>query len=132
MKLWSGDIKKLQRDYWNLNKKFNPTLFNPNEWADIAEKSGMKYLVFSTQHHDGFNMFDTKFSDYKVTGEDKLPKYIELSGVIINVEGQVLLLGYYKSLKLSKNGDIARIEIPEELRNTKSTACIFKICGGAQ
>jgi len=67
---WKGDIKKLQKDYWNLNKQFNPTLFNPKEWADIAEKSGIKYLVFTTKHHDGFNMYDTKLSDYKVTGED--------------------------------------------------------------
>lgn len=67
---FNGDIKKLQQDYWNLNKKFNPTKFNADNWADIAEKAGIKYLVFTTKHHDGFNMFDTKFSDYKITGED--------------------------------------------------------------
>jgi alpha-L-fucosidase len=67
---WGGDIKKLQTDYWNLYKKFNPVKFNPDEWADIAEKSGIKYLVFTTKHHDGFNMFDTKQSDYKITSPE--------------------------------------------------------------
>ncbi|OPJ64593.1 alpha-L-fucosidase [Clostridium oryzae] len=67
---WKGDIKKLQKDYWDMNKKFNPTKFNPDSWAEVAEKAGMKYMVFTTKHHDGFNMFDTKYSDYKVTGKD--------------------------------------------------------------
>lgn len=53
--------------YENLQTKFNPTDFNPDKWADAAKKAGMKYVVFTTKHHDGFNMFDTKYSDYKVT-----------------------------------------------------------------
>ncbi|SFU37313.1 alpha-L-fucosidase [Pustulibacterium marinum] len=53
--------------YWNLNKIFNPVNFNPDQWANAAEKAGMKYVVFTTKHHDGFNMFDTQYSDYKIT-----------------------------------------------------------------
>lgn len=53
--------------YENLQKQFNPTDFNPDKWAKAAEDAGMKYVVFTTKHHDGFNMFDTKYSDYKVT-----------------------------------------------------------------
>ncbi|KDN55682.1 alpha-L-fucosidase [Flavobacterium seoulense] len=53
--------------YWGLAKEFNPTKFNPEKWAEISKKSGMKYVVFTTKHHDGFNMFDTKQSDYKIT-----------------------------------------------------------------
>ncbi|QES89567.1 alpha-L-fucosidase [Rhizosphaericola mali] len=53
--------------YENLQKTFNPTEFNPQKWADAAKNAGMKYVVFTTKHHDGFNMFDTKYSDYKVT-----------------------------------------------------------------
>lgn len=53
--------------YENLQKTFNPIDFNPQKWADAAKNAGMKYVVFTTKHHDGFNMFDTKYSDYKVT-----------------------------------------------------------------
>lgn len=53
--------------YWSLSDKFNPIKFNPEKWADISQNAGMKYVVFTTKHHDGFNMFDTKQSDYKIT-----------------------------------------------------------------
>jgi alpha-L-fucosidase len=53
--------------YWGLNKQFNPVNFNPEQWAKAARSAGMKYLVFTTKHHDGFAMFDTKQSDFKIT-----------------------------------------------------------------
>lgn len=53
--------------YWGLNKKFNPTNFNPDQWAGAAKDAGMKYVVFTTKHHDGFSMFDTKYSDFKIS-----------------------------------------------------------------
>ena len=53
--------------YWGLKDKFNPIAFDPKQWADAAAKAGMKYVVFTTKHHDGFNMFDTQFTDYKIT-----------------------------------------------------------------
>lgn len=56
--------------YSNLYKSFNPTQFDPSKWADAAKYAGMKYVVFTTKHHDGFNMFDTKQNDYKITSED--------------------------------------------------------------
>jgi alpha-L-fucosidase len=55
------------KNYENLQTTFNPTQFNPQKWADAAKKAGMKYVVFTTKHHDGFAMFDTKQSDYKIT-----------------------------------------------------------------
>ncbi len=55
------------KNYENLQKTFNPTAFNPEKWADAAKGAGMKYVVFTTKHHDGFAMFDTKESDYKIT-----------------------------------------------------------------
>ncbi len=55
-----------KRWYWNLNKMFNPQQFDPDQWADAAKKAGMKYVVFTTKHHDGFAMYDTKFSDYSI------------------------------------------------------------------
>ena len=53
--------------YDNLYKQFNPVKFNADEWVQIAKDAGMKYLVFTTKHHDGFSMFDSKLTDYKIT-----------------------------------------------------------------
>ena len=46
---------------------FNPQNFNPEKWVEAAKDAGMKYVVFTTKHHDGFCMFDTKETDYKIT-----------------------------------------------------------------
>jgi alpha-L-fucosidase len=54
-------------EYDNLYRQFNPTLFNAREWVALAQAAGMKYLVFTSRHHDGFSMFDTQASDYKIT-----------------------------------------------------------------
>jgi len=54
-------------NYENLQTTFNPVQFNPKKWAEAAKKAGMKYVVFTTKHHDGFAMFDTQESDYKIT-----------------------------------------------------------------
>jgi alpha-L-fucosidase len=61
-------------DYWdyrnayeNLKTQFNPVEFNPTVWAAAAKEAGMRYVVFTTKHHDGFCMFDTQETDYKTT-----------------------------------------------------------------
>lgn len=56
-----------KKAYENLQTTFNPTKFNPEKWAAAAKEAGMKYVVFTTKHHDGFCMFDTKETDYKIT-----------------------------------------------------------------
>jgi alpha-L-fucosidase len=56
--------------YDNLYKKFNPVNFDPQQWVEIAKDAGMRYMVFTTRHHDGFSMFDTKYSDYKITSPE--------------------------------------------------------------
>lgn len=55
--------------YDNLYRKFNPIKFNPDEWVQLAKDSGMKYLVFTTKHHDGFCNFDSKLTNYKITSK---------------------------------------------------------------
>jgi alpha-L-fucosidase len=55
--------------YDNLYRMFNPVKFNPGEWVQLARDSGMKYLVFTAKHHDGFCEFDSKLTDYKITSE---------------------------------------------------------------
>lgn len=52
--------------YWGLSKQFNPTQFAPEQWAAAGKQAGMRYLVFTTKHHDGFNMFDTKQTDFSI------------------------------------------------------------------
>ena len=53
--------------YDNLYKEFNPVEFGAAEWVKIAKAAAMKYMVFTTKHHDGFCNFDTKLTDYKIT-----------------------------------------------------------------
>ena len=53
--------------YENLKTTFNPVQFKPEKWAAAAKDAGMKYVVFTTKHHDGFCMFDSKYTDYKIT-----------------------------------------------------------------
>lgn len=55
------------KEYENLKTTFNPTGFDPEKWARAAANAGMKYVVFTTKHHDGFCMFDSKYTDYKIT-----------------------------------------------------------------
>ena len=73
LKAWTErdkDMARFTRDYWTLPKTFNPVKFDPREWAEAAKSAGMKYVVFTTKHHDGFAMFDTRLSDYRITAPD--------------------------------------------------------------
>jgi alpha-L-fucosidase len=56
-----------KQKYEKLINTFNPVNFNPEQWVKAAKYAGMKYVIFSTKHHDGFCMFDTKTTDYKIT-----------------------------------------------------------------
>jgi alpha-L-fucosidase len=56
-----------QEEYVNLYKKFNPVEYDPDTWVQLAKAAGQKYIVFTTKHHDGFCMFDSSFTDYKIT-----------------------------------------------------------------
>ncbi len=64
------DYFAYKKRYESLGKTFNPTRFDPARWAEAAKSAGMKYVVFTTKHHDGFCMFDSRYTDYKITGPD--------------------------------------------------------------
>lgn len=64
------DYIEYKARYQALKTTFNPVKFNPDKWASAAREAGMKYVVFTTKHHDGFSMFDSKYTDYKVTAPD--------------------------------------------------------------
>ena len=53
--------------YYALAKTFNPAEFDPAEWARLAKLAGMEYVVFTAKHHDGYCMYDTAYSDFKIT-----------------------------------------------------------------
>jgi alpha-L-fucosidase len=61
------DFDKFFRDYAALNETFDPQRFDPRRWAAVAGEAGMKYVVFTTKHHDGFCLFDTRQTDYRTT-----------------------------------------------------------------
>jgi len=63
----SDDYIAYKTEYEKLQKTFNPVGFDPGRWAKAAKNAGMKYVVFTTKHHDGFCMFDTKQTNYKIT-----------------------------------------------------------------
>ena len=67
---WVSDGGEFRRQYWELGKTFNPVRFQPEEWAALAAEGGFKYLVFTTKHHDGFCMWDTKTTDNRITGPE--------------------------------------------------------------
>ena len=61
-----ADYNEYKRWYWDLSKQFNPAKFDPDQWARAGIDAGMKYLVFTTKHHDGFCMFDTEETDFSI------------------------------------------------------------------
>jgi alpha-L-fucosidase len=61
------DFPRFFADYRALNTTFHPKRFDPEKWVQAAKAAGMKYVVFTTKHHDGFSMFDTRQTDYRTT-----------------------------------------------------------------
>ena len=75
---------------------FDPDLYDPHLWAKMAKNAGMKYVVLTAKHHEGFCLWDSKFTDYKSTntpyGKDLIKEYVEA----FRAEG--LKVGFYYSL----------------------------------
>ena len=81
--------------YDNLYKQFNPVEFDAKEWVQIAKDAGMRYLVFTSKHHDGFSMFDSKLTDYKITNSPFKRDVVKELADACHEGG--LRLGYYYS-----------------------------------
>ena len=83
------------KKYYALAETFNPVLFDAAAWARLAKLAGMEYVVFTSKHHDGFCMFDTAYSDFKITrtpyGRDIVAQVAEA----FRTEG--ILVGFYYS-----------------------------------
>ena len=94
---WVKNRERLTNEqYQKYFDVFNPDMYNPHEWAKMAKEAGMKYVVLTAKHHEGFCLFDSKFTDYKATntpfGRDIIKEYVEA----FRAEG--LKVGFYYSL----------------------------------
>lgn len=79
---WVRSFERLSiEDYQPFFEEFNPTSYNPREWAKAARAAGQKYVVLTAKHHDGFCLFDSKLTGYKATntpaGRDLIKEYVE-------------------------------------------------------
>lgn len=85
-----------EEDYMKFFHEFNPVDYDPKKWARAAKEAGMKYVVLTAKHHDGFCLFDSKYTDYKSTntpcGRDLVGEYVEA----VRAEG--LKVGLYFTL----------------------------------
>jgi len=88
--------KMTDAQYEKYFEHFYPDLYEPKEWARMAKQAGMKYVVLTAKHHEGFCLWDSKFTDYKATntklGKDLLTPYVEA----FRAEG--IKVGFYYSL----------------------------------
>ncbi|MGB0372777.1 MAG: alpha-L-fucosidase [Opitutales bacterium] len=92
---WKGEISKKNyaewamhnfqipyEEYKELAKEFNPTEFDPEYWAKLADEAGMGYFVLTTKHHDGFALFDSKATDYDMV--DATPYGRDIFGQLVD------------------------------------------------
>jgi len=94
---WVKNRERLTNEqYQKYFERFNPDLFHPKDWAKMAKAAGMKYVVLTAKHHEGFCLWDSKYTDYKATntpiGKDLIKEYVEA----FRAEG--LKVGFYYSL----------------------------------
>jgi len=94
---WVKSIEKLSDEhYQRYFNQFNPTLYDPEAWAKTAWDAGMRYVVLTSKHHEGFCLWDSEFTDYKVTntpyGRDLLKPFVEA------FRKQGFRIGFYYSL----------------------------------
>lgn len=94
---WIKNIERItDEDYDKYFRYFNPDLYDAREWAKKAKAAGMKYVVLTSKHHEGFCLFDSQYTDYKATntkiGRDLVKEFVEA----FRSEG--LKVGFYYSL----------------------------------
>lgn len=66
---WTDDMVLFREQYRSMATSFHPVRFQPEVWAELAHSCGFKYVLFTTKHHDGFCMWDTKTTNYKITNQ---------------------------------------------------------------
>jgi len=92
--LWRGKMPR--KDYEPLMHKFNPLNFDPDAWLLLAKECGMEYICFTSKHHDGFCMWDTKYSDYNVMNT---PYRKDILGMLADsCKRNDMIMGIYHSI----------------------------------
>ena len=84
-------------EYEQLAKQFNPVKFDAEEWVQIAKNAGMKYIVITSKHHDGFCLWDTKYTDYDVIDATPFKRDI-LGELAAECRKQGIRLCFYHSI----------------------------------
>ena len=91
-----GNEEMKEEDYAPYFREFNPDLLSMKEWAKLCKKAGMKYAVMTAKHHDGFCLFDTKFTDFNSLkapcGRDLVREFVDA------MRGEGIKVGLYYSL----------------------------------
>ena len=94
---WIRSNAKIPIDvYEQFKTRFNPTAFNPDEWVRLAKLAGMKYIVITTKHHDGFGLFDSAQTDWDVMATPYGRDILKQLAVACAREG--IRLGFYYSI----------------------------------
>jgi len=101
-------------EYQLLARQFNPAPHAARAWAKLAKTAGMKYMVMTTKHHEGFCLFDTKLTDYcapkQAAGRDLVAEYVEAA------RSEGMRFGFYYSLMDWHHPDGARCRNDEAAR----------------
>jgi len=92
---WSRGREWPVEEYDALYKQFNPVKFDALEWVRIAKAAGMKYIVFTSKHHDGFCMWDTKYTDFNIMNSPFKRDVMKELSEACRKEG--IALGFYHS-----------------------------------
>ncbi|MEN8654430.1 alpha-L-fucosidase [Streptomyces sp. 21So2-11] len=94
---WVKNRERLTDDQYQVYfDHFDPDRYDPAEWARTAKAAGMRYVVLTTKHHDGFCLWDSALTDYKVT---KTPHGRDLIGPFVDAcRAEGLKVGFYYSL----------------------------------
>ncbi len=98
-------------NYTRLMDFFNPTEFNAQQWVSMAKNAGMRYITLITRHHDGFSMWDTKYSDFNIMNTPYKKDIVKLISDECHKQGIKLFL-YYSLL------DWRRADYPHESGRT--------------
>ncbi|MGM9476702.1 alpha-L-fucosidase [Pedobacter sp. GSP4] len=109
---WVMNERKLNvHNYTNLKDFFNPVEFNAQQWVSMAKNAGMKYITLITRHHDGFSMWDTKYSDFNIMNTPYKKDIVKMMADECHKQGIQLYL-YYSLL------DWHREDYPHETGRT--------------
>ena len=94
---WVRSVERIPKEaYMTYFEEFNPVDYDPKQWAKAAKEAGMKYMVLTAKHHDGFCLFDSQYTDFKSTntkcGRDLVREFLDAA------RGEGLKVGLYYSL----------------------------------